>query len=89
MKATHTYRHSTNKTSAFKGQRGFFSMALGLGIAALMGATSAMIVSTKDDGGQTAAISQQPLDEQGIKLASTTHCLPGEQGGRQSGQDCS
>jgi hypothetical protein len=39
------------------------------------GATSAFIVSVKDEEKQTEAISQQPIDHEGVKMASNAQGL--------------
>ena len=89
MKTTHTNQHSSNSLSIVKRQRGFFTVALGLGLATLFGATSAVIVSAKDKGQQAEVISQQPINDEGVKMVSTAHCLQGKNVSGQSGEFCS
>jgi hypothetical protein len=71
MKATHNYLYPKKCTRTPRGQSGFFTVALGLGLTALLGATSAVIVSTQEDKQEVAAISQQPVAAQAVKTAST------------------
>lgn len=62
MKTTHTHYRNTGSSYIPNRQRGFFSVGLGLGLAALYGLIGTVVVSNHEPGEQNEMVSEQQYE---------------------------